>query len=1020
VRSSDVRGIIKKMRPSVALLTVVALMAVAIMPLHVALAQQANPTRILPDKVYRGETFNVTVTFSAPADNFQLVSLTDVAPAGWNVTVNGGWCTPPANVTKATGNKTELIWTGVYDEGTNFTALYKVTVPNDAGLGNYNFTGFLGYYLAYPGPYYEDTTGGPQVEVVLRPEISFSPANLSFTAVKGGSNPGSKTLEIWNKGGETLSWMLTDDAAWLNEAPMNGNSTGEHDNVTVSVNITGMSAGDYFANITITAMGANNTPQVVLVSLHISLAPEISFSPPSLSFSAIQGGANPGNQTLEIWNSGGGMLNWTVSDDAVWLNEAPMNGNSTGEHDNVTVSVNITGMSAGDYFANITITAMGANNTPQVVLVSLHISLAPEISFSPPSLSFSAIQGGANPGNQTLEIWNSGGGMLNWTVSDDAVWLNEAPMNGNSTGEHDIVTVSANITGKSAGDYAANITITAMGASNTPQVVPVSLHISPPSEISFSPPSLSFSAIQGGANPENQMLEIWNSGGGMLNWSLSNDAGWLSEAPASGSSTGEHDNVTVVVNITGMSAGDYSANINITAPGVNNTPQVVPVSLHISPPPEICFSPPSLSFSATRGGANPENQMLEIWNSGGGMLNWSLSNDAGWLSEIPENGTSSSEHNNVTVAVDIIGMSAGDYSANITITAMGANNTSQVVPVSLHISPPGGGEIGGGGGGGGGGGSCYLDIDMLGKITRVKISCVTGTTLKPAVAPDVNNTNFLEIDRGTRVICDDTSKAPTVLVMRVANESPPVPDGSVIIGSVYNFTGNYTLSSCGNRNTPHCCSGVTFDQNVTIVLNYDPNELPESTASLAVAYYDTNQGSWVSLPTDVGRVAEIGKATGLISHASAVAIIAELAPTPPPASFVASGLNIEQNPQVRKNIFVAVTGENVTITGSVANNGGQEGTYIAELKLNGETIEAKEVALAAGQSRQVSFTLSGMDYGQYEVEVAGLSGEFTVSRSIDGWSIFDIIAAVGLITWGAIWWRRRRKPAQPAQPTQSE
>jgi len=473
--------------------------------------------------------------------------------------------------------------------------------------------------------------------------------------------------------------------------------------------------------------------------------------------------------------------------------------------------------------------------------------------------------------------------------------------------------------------------------------------------------------------------------------------------------------VTVSVDITGMSAGDYSANITITAMGANNTPQVVPVSLHISLPPEISFSPANLTFSAVAGGANPENQTLEIWNSGGGTLNWTLSDDADWLSEDPTSGSSAGEHDNVTVSVDITGMSAGDYSANITITAMGANNTPQVVPVSLHISLPGGGEIGGGGGGGGGGGSCYLDIDMLGKITRVKISCATGTTLKPAVVSDVNNTNFVEIDRDTRVICDDINKAPTVLVMRVANESPPVPDGSVIIGSVYNLTGSYTLSSCGNRNTPHCCSGVTFDQNITIVLNYDPNELPESTASLAVAYYDTEQGSWVSLPTDTGRVAEIGKATGLISHASAVAIIAELAPPSAPASFVASSLNIEQSPLVWKNIFVAVTGEDVTITANVANNGGQEGTYIAELKLNGETIEATEVALGPGQNRQVTFTLSGMDYGQYEVEVAGLSGEFTVSRSIDGWSIFDIIAGVGLITWGAIWGIRRRKPTQPAQ-----
>jgi len=317
----------------------------------------------------------------------------------------------------------------------------------------------------------------------------------------------------------------------------------------------------------------------------------------------------------------------------------------------------------------------------------------------------------------------------------------------------------------------------------------------------------------------------------------------------------------------------------------------------------------------------------------------------------------------------------------------------------------------GGGGGGGGGGTCYLDIDMLGKITRVRISCATSRTLESKVAPDPDSIHFLEIDLGTRVLCDDLGRRPEVLVMRLANESPPVPDGSALVGSVYNFTGNYSSISCGNHNALQCCSGVTFDQNITIVLNYDPNELPEFTASLAVAYYDTEQGIWVSLSPDIGRVAEIGKSTGLINHFSTVAIIAELAPPPAPASFVASALNIEQSPLVWKNIFVGVTGEDVTITANVANNGGQEGTYTAELKLNGKTVDTKEVTLAAGQSQQVSFTVSGMDYGQYEVEVAGLSGEFTVSRSINWWLIIGIILAVGLITWAAIWWRKRRKKA---------
>ena len=346
--------------------------------------------------------------------------------------------------------------------------------------------------------------------------------------------------------------------------------------------------------------------------------------------------------------------------------------------------------------------------------------------------------------------------------------------------------------------------------------------------------------------------------------------------------------------------------------------------------------------------------------------------------------------------------SVGTYNVSLNVTNECGSDTATAT-VTVRSRPRGGG-------GGGGGAPCYLDIDMLGNITRVRITCTTSRTLEAKVAPDFNNTNFLEIDYSTTVICNELGEAPDALLMRVANQSPPVPDGSALVGSAYNFTGNY------GYNRLKYCSGVAFGKNVTIVLDYDPDELPESTTSLAMAYYDTELGIWVSLPPDIGRVAEVGKATGLMNHFSTVAIIAELAPAVTPASFVGSALNIEQSPRVWKNIFVGVTGEDVTITANVANNGGQEGTYIAELKLNGETVDAKEVTLAAGQSQQVSFTLSGMDYGQYEVEVAGLSGEFTVSQIIDWWAIFGIILAVGLITWGAIWWiRRRRKAAQPAE-----
>lgn len=102
--------------------------------------------------------------------------------------------------------------------------------------------------------------------------------------------------------------------------------------------------------------------------------------------------------------------------------------------------------------------------------------------------------------------------------------------------------------------------------------------------ISFSPQSFSFWAAEAGANPASQTLEVWNSGIGSLDWSLSSSATWLSLSPTSGSSSGERDAVTLSVNTAGMSTADYSATISILAPGAANTPQTVSASLTVAPP----------------------------------------------------------------------------------------------------------------------------------------------------------------------------------------------------------------------------------------------------------------------------------------------------------------------------------------------------------------------------------------------------------------------------------------------------
>ena len=206
------------------------------------------------------------------------------------------------------------------------------------------------------------------------------------------------------------------------------------------------------------------------------------------------------------------------------------------------------------------------------------------IAFAPSSLSFTAPFGGPDPANQTLGIWRSGEGTLNWTVSDNAAWLTLEPLSGSSEGEQDNVTVSIDVSGLAPDVYSASISIEDPGALNSPRAVPVSLTVNAPDEysIAFSPSSLEFTALQDGPPPSAQTLEIWCEGNGTLNWDAETNAFWLSFSPTSGSSSGEHNPVTVEVDPAGLADGTYDTLIAIFDPGAMNSPQTVPVSLTVT------------------------------------------------------------------------------------------------------------------------------------------------------------------------------------------------------------------------------------------------------------------------------------------------------------------------------------------------------------------------------------------------------------------------------------------------------
>ena len=100
------------------------------------------------------------------------------------------------------------------------------------------------------------------------------------------------------------------------------------------------------------------------------------------------------------------------------------------------------------------------------------------------------------------------------------------------------------------------------------------------------------------------------------------------------------------------------------------------------PGPLIAFSPSSLYFDVISSGSLPPGRSFSISNGGVGTVNWTVSDDASWLSLDPLGGVDSGA---VSATITTSVLSAGTYTATITITSADASNSPRTVPVTLYV-----------------------------------------------------------------------------------------------------------------------------------------------------------------------------------------------------------------------------------------------------------------------------------------------------------------------------------------------
>ena len=133
-----------------------------------------------------------------------------------------------------------------------------------------------------------------------------------------------------------------------------------------------------------------------------------------------------------------------------------------------------------------------------------------------------------------------------------------------------------------------------------------------------------------------------------------------------------------------------------------------------------------------------------------------------------------------------------------------------------------------------------------------------------------------------------------------------------------------------------------------------------------------------------------------------------------PAAFSVSYLSVSPRLEVEP-------GETVTIAVLVANTGGESGSYTVVLKIDGVKEAEETVTIAAGESQDVSFSVTREEADSYAVTVNGLSGSFTVVAPPEeevptkpgiNWPLIGgIIGGVIVVGLGVFFFVRRRRAA---------
>jgi alpha-tubulin suppressor-like RCC1 family protein len=340
-------------------------------------------------------------------------------------------------------------WSQIATVGAN------VTSYSNTGLAaNTTYTYRVRAYNAAGDSAYSNEASATTWQNPQNPLLYINPTSLDF-----GTSQTSLQFTVKNNGGGTLNWSASESADWItNVSPANGSLTaGQSTPVTVNVSRSGKSPGTYNHNISVTSNGGTGS---VAVSMTVQGGtPTINITRPTPNESLTIGSQYtlqwtaenlPGGH-IEIWYDHSDN-NWRLITEAALISQTSYNWTVPNDpFNNCRLSV-----------GNVDIGGYGATDTEIFKIVPG--AQNPLLSLNPTSLDF-----GTSGTSLQFTVKNNGSGTLNWSASESADWITSVnPASGSLTaGQSTPVTVIVSRSGKSAGPYNHNISVTSNGGNGS-------------------------------------------------------------------------------------------------------------------------------------------------------------------------------------------------------------------------------------------------------------------------------------------------------------------------------------------------------------------------------------------------------------------------------------------------------------------------------------------------------------------------------------------------------------------------